>query len=65
MPRGVARFEAPVFGLDEAREILALITDGHRQEADDALRHYVHVGVPPSVLFEVAMALQRQHDEEP
>ena len=56
------RLGVPVFGLDEAQTIVDMIADGRRQEADDLLRHYVHQGVPPTELFEAAMALARQGD---
>lgn len=61
--RGIARFDSPTFGIDEAAQIVALIQSGRRDEADEALRHHVHLGVPPSVLFEMAMALARRRQE--
>lgn len=60
MARGIDRFEPPPFGLAEAAEINELIAAGHSDEADERLRHLVHVGVPPSVLFEMAMELVSQ-----
>jgi hypothetical protein len=64
MARGVARFDSVVFGDAEAREILELIRSGDRDVADDKLRHYVHVGVAPTVLFEQAMTLERHLEGE-
>ena len=49
-----------VFGLTEAEAVHRLITGGHRDVADDQLRHYVHTGIAPTELFEMAMALADQ-----
>jgi hypothetical protein len=58
--RGIARFDVPPFGLEEAAAIHALIEADRRDEADAQLRHLVHEGVPPTQLFEMAMALADQ-----
>jgi len=55
MPRS-----ASTWGLTEAAAIYDLIAAGHREAADDQLRHYVHGGVTPTELFETAMALADQ-----
>jgi hypothetical protein len=60
---GLDRFATPAFGVDEAEAIHRLIADGHRAQADEQLRHLVHLGVAPTELFEAAMALQRRTGE--
>jgi len=51
---------ASTWGLTEAAAIYDLIVGGHRDVADEQLRHYVHGGVTPTELFETAMALADQ-----
>lgn len=65
MARGIDRFDAPTFGIDQGEEIRTKLADGQVAEVDTELAHLVHAGVPPSTLFEVAMAVGRAHPDPP